>query len=1081
MSEHPGPPDPSPLLGHGAWLRRLAGHLVRGGDGADDAVQETWLAALKARPSQVQDLRPWLGRVLLNNLRNQARTRSRRRMREEVVAGLAPQVTEPGDAAFERLQLQRQLAGLVSGLDEPFRTTVVLRYFEERSAAEIARQLGVPEGTVRWRCKEALDRLRAQLDERHGGDRKAWGLLLLPLALEERTLPRPSGLPPVVAAGGAALALLVAASAVVAFVSSGGGQGQGAEARRASPVAALVAPAGLPAGAGALDGVVLAPDGTPLPGAVVTARSLDLPERSGVAFTGEPPLPGAFTMAGPGGAFRLSELAAGRYVVVATHPQHPAVSRNEVELPGRRPLQLRLGGPAVLTLSGAVSDEGGGPIAGARVIVTGRSQTGFMAVTSASGAYRLVLPENASDVVALADGYAPARRTYRLDGSESVDLHLPPGARLSGRVLSGGRPVPGALVRLMPATIAGPRDHWERQTSTDAEGVFELRDLPAVGFRPFVRHGTLVVMQERPLLSLRAGAEEKVEFVLEAGVTVRGRVRDPGGRALPKARLSLLETDDAGGLATWGAIAEVTADDEGAFVFEGLSPARLQLRAALSGYAASRQALALGGQPVVEVDVALEARSGVFGVVYRADRTPAVGAHLRGSVRSGAGGVGAVAAGRADAGGRFEMSLDAGAVTLEAWLDREAVVHAPVSLRSGERKEVTVRLAPAAFVSGRVRWEDGRPAAGIRVRGYSARVNPQRGESLPHAIAIDPARTGADGSFTLGPFLPGRARVVAFARSELEPAVGAPGPHHAEARVAAGQHVTGLELVVSAGRQRIAGVAFGPDGQPLPGATLLAVHEQPGRPTYPGSGQGPSASSGDDGRFVIEALAEGTFTVFASHPEQAAIEVAAVRAGTSDLELRFPRPAQLTGAVTTRAGAPIAKYFLVVQPVVAPGGRLVEATDHPRFEVEESQGAFTVPRLLPVRYNVTATTADGLVAQARDVALEPGEVRRLELVAESGALLHGRVVEGATGAGAARVKVVTFLPGRRSVSATTDATGAFVLRGVPAGPKVRVLARPEDGARATAQVEVAVPRLGATVDLGTIRLQAPSPPPAGWR
>ena len=47
-------------------------------------------------------------------------------------------------------------------LDEPFRSTLLLRYVEGRSAADIARRQGVPAGTVRWRLKAALDDVRAR-------------------------------------------------------------------------------------------------------------------------------------------------------------------------------------------------------------------------------------------------------------------------------------------------------------------------------------------------------------------------------------------------------------------------------------------------------------------------------------------------------------------------------------------------------------------------------------------------------------------------------------------------------------------------------------------------------------------------------------------------------------------------------------------------------------------------------------------------------------------------------------------------------------------------------------------------------
>ncbi len=47
------------------------------------------------------------------------------------------------------------------------RLVVRERYFEGRSAAEVARAHGIPAGTVRWRLEVGLDRLRDQLDARY--------------------------------------------------------------------------------------------------------------------------------------------------------------------------------------------------------------------------------------------------------------------------------------------------------------------------------------------------------------------------------------------------------------------------------------------------------------------------------------------------------------------------------------------------------------------------------------------------------------------------------------------------------------------------------------------------------------------------------------------------------------------------------------------------------------------------------------------------------------------------------------------------------------------------------------------------
>jgi hypothetical protein len=57
---------------------------------------------------------------------------------------------------------------------------VTLRYLEGLSAAQIARRERIPAGTVRWRLKEGLDRLRARLDRTSGGTEEL-ALALVPL------------------------------------------------------------------------------------------------------------------------------------------------------------------------------------------------------------------------------------------------------------------------------------------------------------------------------------------------------------------------------------------------------------------------------------------------------------------------------------------------------------------------------------------------------------------------------------------------------------------------------------------------------------------------------------------------------------------------------------------------------------------------------------------------------------------------------------------------------------------------------------------------------------------------------------
>jgi RNA polymerase sigma factor (sigma-70 family) len=198
------------LLTHASWLRRLAGALVRGEDAADLA-QETMIAAWTHPPAPDRDVRPWLAEVARNHAHDARRSDRRRQAREVTATEAAPPSGPTPEDLVGDVEIHRSVAAAVTALDQPFRETVVLRYYEGLSAAEISRRLKVPAGTVRWRLKEGLDRVRTDLDSRHGGDRRRWVAALIPLVPRPRVKATPTWL-----ATGAAL---LVAGGVVLMVS----------------------------------------------------------------------------------------------------------------------------------------------------------------------------------------------------------------------------------------------------------------------------------------------------------------------------------------------------------------------------------------------------------------------------------------------------------------------------------------------------------------------------------------------------------------------------------------------------------------------------------------------------------------------------------------------------------------------------------------------------------------------------------------------------------------------------------------------------------------------------------------------
>lgn len=174
----PWTPTPEALLAEHAWARRLAYRLVRDASLADDLAQEACVRALGHAPAGGP--RAWLASVVRNLARQGRRERGRRTRREEVAArseGL-PSAAE----ALERLAVQQDVVRAVLALEEPYRSTIVLRFYEELPPRRIAARQGVPVATVKTRLARGLAMLRGVLDREHGGDGRSWALFLLPLA-----------------------------------------------------------------------------------------------------------------------------------------------------------------------------------------------------------------------------------------------------------------------------------------------------------------------------------------------------------------------------------------------------------------------------------------------------------------------------------------------------------------------------------------------------------------------------------------------------------------------------------------------------------------------------------------------------------------------------------------------------------------------------------------------------------------------------------------------------------------------------------------------------------------------------------
>ena len=215
----------SELAGQAVALRSLASRLVS--RDAEDLTHDAVVTALSS-PTSPRRVRPWLRQVLRNEARAHHRSTQRRIAREE--RALPPDDAVLPDALAERAQMASAVQDALEGLDPAYRRVLEARFWDECTAAEIARSEGCPAGTVRWRVQEGLRRMRSALDARFEG-REAWRERMIAFAAAPISLAvPPRGEPTMIASPlftklliGAVATAAVATTAVVAFSESSSG------------------------------------------------------------------------------------------------------------------------------------------------------------------------------------------------------------------------------------------------------------------------------------------------------------------------------------------------------------------------------------------------------------------------------------------------------------------------------------------------------------------------------------------------------------------------------------------------------------------------------------------------------------------------------------------------------------------------------------------------------------------------------------------------------------------------------------------------------------------------------------------
>ena len=609
MSDPAGEINPESLLEHRAFVRAVVRKLIPDEHHAEDIVQETCLTALRSPPREHGALRAWLARVGRNLAVSSLRRRASRARRERHAAQ-SERLPSACEAA-EKLEHHRMVVEAVLALDEPLRSTVILRFYEDLPPRRIAEIQGIPVATVRSRLRRAVTHLRLSFDEAYGGDRRAWCLALLPLRLAPGQAAAASG------AGGTTVLSL-------------GGSAMKAKLTFAGLAAGLVGTvlvawwAAAPAEQTPARGDTAQRDATvPAPetdGEAQRAREKAEAEALREVYPDEREGTGGGTRAGRAGTdpgVASPDGAPAKVVGARPPPPGPGLVIGTVKLPDDR---LPLG--VEVTLSNETRGEDGRLVDEEPRALETVADGGYRFDELAPGRYRLKLrhPE-----------FAPHEFSFAVteaEGAGPFEVVLKPGGNLRVRVLGAG--LAPLVDQLVSISRSGSRE--STGASTDAAGEVLFQNL-ATGSYWVRRPVPGAEGDQAATRTTRVAAGETAEVVFEVSCTLSGTVLDVDGRLLPQTivRMTPVKFGEEGYRSV-----QTRTDDDGAFEARGFPPGEYAVAVQVIGersFAVEVARITFKGGDRLEQVLQVKATL-IAGRVTRADTGEALGGIMKATLQA---------------------------------------------------------------------------------------------------------------------------------------------------------------------------------------------------------------------------------------------------------------------------------------------------------------------------------------------------------------------------------------------------------------------------------------------------------------
>lgn len=714
----------------------------------------------------------------------------------------------------------------------------------------------------------------------------------------------------------------------------------------------------------------------------------------------------------------LPETSTARLEIVAEHYLGQTLEISPLEPEPKLTVPLT----GVVELSGRVSDPGGKPVENVQLQVEPGAKAGTR--SDAQGRFRIPRLEAglALRLSARRAGFAPFSLEIPAPPPgplPPLEIVLEPGVTAIGRVLdTSDRPLARAEVILIAETgsrdlALGPQAPLQWQAKTDADGRFELVDLPpgpcllvarAAGFADLTVPG-LELARSKPPIDLG-------ELLLERGLALEGEVTHPRGTLVEGARVVARRTDlKARPIRVEGFAGEVSAttDAYGRFRIAGVpSGAVLELEAQKSPY---RPRKLEGVRPDLEpwVSLAFELEGSVVGKVVDSRgqeiggaevflEQPSEGSDVKTEITNARGDF------------TFE-SLPSGEVRISARAPAGVAAAQRVVLRGqGVPEEILLELVPPLAISGRVVEEiSGRPIDGVVVVARPLRDEDGEGTQIPVPVET---WTELGGRFALGGLTVGSYQLVFESRFYTEKAK--------EVRLQ-GSSLQGLEVALSPRQsrevRRISGQVVDSAGQPVGGAAVRLLEAASGDELR-------RVRSGSDGSFEVRAR-RGSFQLSAHHEGHASAKSEPIDVGDNDVGgilLTLSRGGVIEGRVLNVPLAELGAVAVTAQ----------SSDDRSRHRGEVLwDGTYRIENLPAGEWQVMATTPTRRHAHPeKQVLLGEGHVLQVDLPLGEGARWRGEVRHEGKLVGGARIDVKCPELGL-SFTLTSREDGSFVIDDLP--------------------------------------------------